>query len=106
MSVGICVLFTGLLDTLYIWHGVPSLLLYELCYTTHIDVWRWIECMREKVCDLERRVRLAKSNVEKITAIMAGWSVSPLYQRKEDKKECLLGLEVIYLYTYVHGEIK
>lgn len=46
------------------------------------------------VRDLERRVRLAKCNVESIRTIMAKWSASPLYQRKEDKKGSLLNLEV------------
>ena len=57
--------------------------------------------MRKLVCDLEHRVRLAKANVEQISAIMAGWSQAPLYQRKEDRKDCLLGLEVIYLYIRI-----
>lgn len=52
--------------------------------------------MRKQVCDLECRVRLAKANIEQISTIMIGWSLTPLYQRKEDKRECLLGLEVIY----------
>ena len=59
-------------------------------------MWEWIEQMREQVCDLERRVRLAKANVEQISTTMAAWSQAPLYQRKEDKKDCLLGLEVSY----------
>ena len=46
--------------------------------------------------DLERRVRLAKANVENMCTLMAGWSKSPLYKRKGDKKESLLSLEVIY----------
>ena len=65
--------------------------------------------MRKLVCDLERRVRLAKSNVEQISSIMAGWSQTPLYLRKDDRKDCLLSLEVIYvlimrvyMYIYVH----
>ena len=59
-------------------------------------MWQWIEEMCQKVCDLERRVRLSKANVEQIVTLMAGWSQTPLYQRKEDKKDCLLGLEVNY----------
>ena len=47
------------------------------------------------MCDLERRVRLAKANVENMCTLMAGWSKTPLYKRKEDKKESLLNLEVI-----------
>lgn len=59
------------------------------------EVWQWIQSMREQVCDVEHRVKLAKANVEQINTIMIGWSLTPLYQRKEDKKECLLNLEVI-----------
>ena len=57
-------------------------------------VWEYIEESRKQVCDLERRVRLAKANVEAIGTIMAGWCQAPLYQRKDDKKDCLLNLEV------------
>ena len=57
--------------------------------------------MRGQVCDLEHRVRLIKSNVEQIVKIMIGWSHTPLYQRREDKKDCLLNLEVC-IYVYVH----
>lgn len=58
--------------------------------------------MRQKVCDLERRVRLSKANVEQIVTVMSVWSQTPLYQRKEDKKDCLLGLEVNYIYMHIH----
>ena len=48
------------------------------------------------VCDLERRVRLAKANVESIVTLMGSWCQTPLYRRKEDKKELsLLNLEVM-----------
>ena len=63
----------------------------------YIGVWEWIEDMRNKVCDLEHRVRLAKANVEEINSIMSGWSQIPLYQRKEDRKDCLLNLEVRFV---------
>jgi hypothetical protein len=46
------------------------------------------------VCDLERRVRLAKANVEIMSSIMLGWSKTPLYRRKGDKRDALLNLEV------------
>ena len=39
-------------------------------------------------------MRLAKDNVEQIITIMAKWSVLPMYQRKGDKKDSLLNLEV------------
>ena len=47
------------------------------------------------MCDLERRVRLAKGNVESMVSVMGGWCQTPLYRRREDKKEqSLLNLEV------------
>ena len=56
--------------------------------------WEYIESTRDVVRDLEKRVGLAKSNVEQITTIMAKWSESPMYLRKGDKKDSLLNLEV------------
>lgn len=46
------------------------------------------------VRDLERRVREAKSNVETAVKIMSKWCETPLYQRKEDKKDPFLNLTV------------
>ena len=57
-------------------------------------VWEYIESTRDLVRDLERRVRLAKANVENMCTLMAGWCKTPLYKRKEEKKESLLHLEV------------
>ena len=50
--------------------------------------------MCSKVCDMERRVRQTKSNIEQIEKTMAAWSLAPLYQRREDRKDSLLGIEV------------
>ena len=63
-------------------------------YKSVLGVWEYIEATRDQVCDLEHRVRLVKGNVEAISTIMAKWCEAPLYQRKEDKKDCLLNLEV------------
>lgn len=60
----------------------------------HVGVWEYIESTRDKVRDLEQRVRLAKANVEQMHTIMNGWSQCPLFRRKEDKKDTLLNLEV------------
>ena len=57
--------------------------------------WEYIESTRNMVRDLERCVRLAKVNVETAIDIMAKWCQKPLYQRKEDKKDSLLNLEVL-----------
>ena len=56
-------------------------------------VWEYIESARDSVRDLEKRVQQAKNNVESMIQIMAKWSEQPLYQRKEDKKDCLLNLD-------------
>ena len=61
--------------------------------------WEYIESTRDLVRDLERRVRLAKANVDNMCTLMSGWSNTPLYKRKGDKKESLLNLEVDY---YIH----
>ena len=51
------------------------------------------------VRDLEKRVKLAKCNVDTINSILAKLCQKPLYQRKDDKKDCLLNLEV---HVHVH----
>ena len=72
-----------------------------------LGVWEYIESTRDKVRDLERRVRLAKANVEQMNNIMSGWSQSPLFRRKEDKKDTLLNLEVLYtFYLYLHVHVR
>ena len=78
---------------------------YHLCPFTYtciiLGVWEYIEATRDLVRDLERRVRLAKANVDNICTIMAGWCKTPLYKRKGDKKESLLNLEVsVQSYIY------
>jgi len=59
-----------------------------------VGVWEYIEPTRDQVCDLERRVRLAKANEEMMHNIMEQWRQEPLYQRKEEKNSSLLNLEV------------
>ena len=66
-----------------------------MCVFFFTGVWEYIEATRDLVRDLERRVRLAKANVDNMCTIMAGWCKTPLYKRKGDKKESLLNLEVI-----------
>ena len=63
-------------------------------------MWEYIESTRNMVRDLEKRVRLAKNNVETINSIMGKWCQQPLYQRKEDKKDSLLNLEVDTIIRY------
>ncbi|RDD42081.1 Dynein beta chain, ciliary [Trichoplax sp. H2] len=56
-------------------------------------IWEYIKSTREKVHDLEKRVQKAKDNVEAMSKDMAKWAVSPLYERKDDKKDALLNVE-------------
>ena len=63
-------------------------------YDVYTEAWEYIQSSRDRVCALERSVRLSKANVEAISTIMAGWSKVPLYRRKGDKKDALLNLEV------------
>ena len=66
-------------------------------YFTYTGAWEYIESTRDRVRDLERRVRLAKANVEAMCTVMAKWSQAPLFVRKEDKKDCLLNLDVSWV---------
>ena len=59
-----------------------------------LGIWEYIEPTRAQVCDLERRVQLAKDNEESIHKIMEQWCSEPLYQRKDNKNGSLLNLEV------------
>lgn len=46
----------------------------------------------DAVHDLERRTQKAKNNVEEIQTIVRSWG-SPIFERKDGKKESLLNLE-------------
>ena len=68
-------------------------------FIIHLGVWGYIQGTRDMVRDLEKRVKLAKCNVDTINSILAKLCQKPLYQRKDDKKDCLLNLEV---HVHVH----
>ena len=53
----------------------------------------YIQETRDKVHDLEMRVQKSKDNVENISKIMATWSKTPLFERKEGKNESLLNMD-------------
>ena len=75
--------------------------IYYNYYTLFVGVWGYIQGTRDMVRDLEKRVKLAKCNVETINSILAKLCQKPLYQRKDDKKDCLLNLEVqMYIHMY------
>lgn len=57
-----------------------------------LDIWQYIKEVRDTVCDLESRLQSTKDNVEEIQSCMRSWA-SPMFDRKDGKKEALLSLE-------------
>ncbi|KAG7239799.1 hypothetical protein INR49_028387 [Caranx melampygus] len=55
-------------------------------------IWQYIQELRDSVCDLDTRLQRAKDNVEEIQNCMRLWA-SPVFDRKEGKKDTLLSLE-------------
>ena len=56
-------------------------------------LWEYIQETRDMVRDLEVRVQKTKDNVEELQNIMATWSKTPLFERKEGKSEPMLNLD-------------
>ncbi|XP_029978186.1 dynein axonemal heavy chain 9 [Sphaeramia orbicularis] len=55
-------------------------------------IWQYIQEVRDSICDLESRLQRTKDNVEEIQTCMRSWA-SPIFDRKEGKKDALLSLE-------------
>ncbi|XP_039595259.1 dynein heavy chain 9, axonemal [Polypterus senegalus] len=55
-------------------------------------IWEYIQAVRDLVHDLEKRLQKTKDNIEVILNIMKTW-VSPIFERKEGKKDTLLNLD-------------
>ncbi|XP_051927996.1 dynein heavy chain 9, axonemal [Hippocampus zosterae] len=55
-------------------------------------IWQYIQELRDSICDLESRLQKAKDNVEEIQNCIKSWA-SPLFDRKEGKKDALLSLD-------------
>ncbi|XP_062234716.1 dynein axonemal heavy chain 9-like [Platichthys flesus] len=53
---------------------------------------QYIQKVQSSVCDLESRLRRTKDNVNEIQSCMRSWA-TPMFNRKEDKKEAMLSLE-------------
>lgn len=66
-----------------------------LCFI-YKGIWEYVEQTRDMVHVLEKSVQSAKTNVETMNALMAKWSLSALYDRKDGKKDTLLNIEVTY----------
>lgn len=57
------------------------------------DVWSYIQQIRTLVEDLQGRILKAQLNVEKIHNLINTWSLTPLFERKDCKKENLMFLD-------------
>ncbi|PSN39336.1 Dynein beta chain [Blattella germanica] len=57
------------------------------------DVWTYVEKIRELVEDLQGRVLKAQQNVDAIHELINTWSLTPLFERKDGKKENLIYLD-------------
>ncbi|XP_032695992.1 dynein heavy chain 9, axonemal [Lontra canadensis] len=55
-------------------------------------IWDYVIQITNGIHDLEQRIQKAKDNVEEIQNIMKTW-VSPIFKRKDGKKECLLSMD-------------
>uniref|UniRef100_A0A8C5D1B4 Dynein heavy chain 9, axonemal n=1 Tax=Gadus morhua TaxID=8049 RepID=A0A8C5D1B4_GADMO len=55
-------------------------------------IWEYIQAVRDRVCDLESRLQRAKNNVEEVQKCTRSWA-SPIFGRREGKKEALISLE-------------
>ncbi|XP_034845512.1 dynein heavy chain 9, axonemal [Mirounga leonina] len=55
-------------------------------------IWDYVIQITNSIHDLEQRIQKAKDNVEEIQNIMKTW-VSPIFKRKDGKKECLLSMD-------------
>ena len=91
-----CLVFTPLSDTAIMRKDFPwiSHWKFYVWFFVCLGIWEYIEQTRDIVHDLEKRVRQAKNNVETMNSLMNKWSESPLYERKDGKKELLLNIEV------------
>ena len=85
---------------IFLWFAIKlktyfPLIFYLTSFCQTLGIWEYIEKTRNMVHDLEKRVRQAKNNVETMNSLMTKWCETPLYERKDGKKELLLNLEVL-----------
>ncbi|XP_034427398.1 dynein heavy chain 9, axonemal-like [Hippoglossus hippoglossus] len=57
-----------------------------------LGISQYIQEVQNSVCDLESRLQRTKDNVHEIQSCMRSWA-TPMFNRKEDKKDALLNLE-------------
>ncbi|TRY82989.1 hypothetical protein DNTS_022847 [Danionella cerebrum] len=62
-----------------------------LCWNS-TGIWEYIQDVRERIHELEQCLQRTKDNVGEIQSIMRSWA-TPLYERKEDKRDTLLNLD-------------
>ncbi|CAL8284422.1 unnamed protein product [Lota lota] len=56
-------------------------------------VWEYIKSIGDMMHDLYRRVNQAKANVDSMCVLMAEWSLTPMFERKDNKNDSLLDLK-------------
>nr|XP_058139450.1 dynein axonemal heavy chain 9 isoform X3 [Dasypus novemcinctus] len=66
-----------------------------LNWKTEVGIWDYVIQVNNSIHDLEQRIQKTKDNVEEIQNIMKTW-ISPLFKRKDGKKECLLSLDDLH----------
>jgi dynein heavy chain len=69
-------------------------MLHNILFTCFaVDVWSYVQQIRTLVEDLQGRVLKAQLNVDTIRNLINTWSHTPLFERKDRKKEKLLFLD-------------
>ncbi|XP_030631015.1 dynein heavy chain 17, axonemal-like [Chanos chanos] len=63
-----------------------------LCWNSD-GVWEYIQKMRDTLHDFQSRISMAKCNVDTMRAMMKEWAVTPMFERKDSKKDSLLDLD-------------
>ena len=58
-----------------------------------LDVWTHVQQIRTLVEDLYLRVLKAQQNVDRIHELVNSWTLTPLFDRKNSKKENLIYLD-------------
>ena len=56
-------------------------------------MWTYVEQLRTLVENLYNRVSKAQQNTDRIYSLINTWSLTPLFERKDGKKENLLYLD-------------
>lgn len=55
-----------------------------------LDLWSYIENLRDLVGDLHLRLKKSKENINRVYTLMSVWCRVPLFERKDGRKDTLL----------------